>query len=108
MSKANGLGDNNHVNKFSMQSYAGLMMFMGVLFAFFSFLYLVLMFYKFKSVKTAINVVDAAAEFMVGNKRVILVPFVYFFVMVGIIYLWTMCMIAIVGLNEIKSDPTAL
>jgi hypothetical protein len=104
--KSENLGDNNHVNKFSMESFAGMMMFAGILLAFLALLYLVLVFYKFKHVKTAIHVIDAAAEFMVGNKRVVAVPFVYFLIMVAIVIGWFYCIIAIIGLNEIKADPT--
>lgn len=65
-----------------------MMMFAGVVFAILAFIFLILMFFNFKHIKTAIQVIDAAAEFMVGNKRVILIPITYFFLTIGTIMLW--------------------
>lgn len=105
--KSMDLGTNAHINKYSMESMASILLWIGILFAVLAFVYLVLMVGNFKHVKTAIQVIDAAAEFMVGNKRVVAVPFVYFFLTIGIFLGWVQCMIGIIGLNKITSDATA-
>jgi hypothetical protein len=97
-------GDNNHVNKYVMVSYAGFMMFGGIMLAIIGFAYLILMFFNFKHIKTAIGVIDAAAEFIIGNKRVILVPFTYFFLTIGSFLLWAYCLILIISINKIDSS----
>ena len=71
-----------------MDSFASIMLFIGVFLAALAFAYLILMVANFKHVKTAIQVLDAAAEFMVGNKRVVAVPFVYFFLTIGTLFGW--------------------
>lgn len=97
-------GDNNHQNKYVLDSYAGFMMFFGVMLAIFALAYLILMFFNFKHIKTAIGVVDAAAEFIIGNKRVILVPFTYFFLTIGSFLVWAYCMTLIISINKIVSS----
>lgn len=86
--KSEGIGNNNHVNKFSMESYAGYMMAGGITLACMAFIFLVLLFFNFKHMKTAINVIDAAAEFMIGNKRVIFIPFIYFILTISLWISW--------------------
>ena len=66
-----------------------------------AFIFLVLMFFYFKHIKTAIHMIDAAAEFMIGNKRVILVPFTYFFITVGGFFFYLYCLAQIISLNKI-------
>jgi hypothetical protein len=97
-----GMGNNNHVNLFEMMhSIEGIFMFMGVVLAILAFIFLVLMFFYFKHIKTAINMLDAAAEFMIGNKRVILAPFTYFFITVGGFFFYLYCLAQIISLNKI-------
>jgi len=40
-----GIGNNNHVNKYSMDSYAGIMMLMGFVLAFMALSFLIMMFF---------------------------------------------------------------
>jgi hypothetical protein len=98
-----GFGGNIHVNKYAMDSYAGFMMFAGVMFAILAFIFLVLIFFFFKHLKTAINVVDASAEFLVGNKRILLVPFVYFTMTIVSFLVWVDSMAMIISLNTVVS-----
>lgn len=78
-------------------------MFAGIVMGIFAFIFLVLLFFNFKHIKTAIQVLEAAAEFMIGNKRVILVPFTYFFLIIGTFLLWCQCMVMIISLNTTVS-----
>jgi hypothetical protein len=79
------------------------MMFGGIVMAVLAFIFLVLLMFNFKHIKTAIQVLEAAAEFMIGNKRVILVPFTYFFLIVGSFLLWCQCLVMIISLNKTVS-----
>lgn len=54
---------------------------------------------------TAIDVIDASADFIAGNKRVLLVPIVHMVLTLIVTILWLGSMICIYALNEIKPDP---
>ena len=58
--KSLDLGTNNHINKYSMDSFASIMLFIGVFLAALAFAYLILMVANFKHVKTAIQVLDGS------------------------------------------------
>ena len=79
-------------------------MFAAIFMGIFALMFLVLMFSQFKHIKTAINVIEASAEFMIGNKRVVFLPFIYFAVTIIGILLWAYCLAAIVSLNDVISD----
>lgn len=53
------------------------------------------------SLKVAINVIDASADFIMRAKRIVFVPIVYFFVAALITVLWAVCYANVVSLNEI-------
>jgi len=54
------------------------------------------------SLQAAIDVIDAAADFTVGNKRVIFVPIVYFVISFIFMLLWIGSMACVASLNDIK------
>lgn len=56
---------------------------------------------QFDSLKKAIDVIDAAADFLAGTKRVILVPCVYFMFSLIAIFCWAGSMACVLSLNEI-------
>jgi hypothetical protein len=60
----------------------------------------------FKSLKMAIDVIDAAADFLNKTKRVLLVPVLYFFVTLFIVLMWCGMMVCVVSLNEIVPSKT--
>jgi len=84
------------------------MMFFGIISACAAVMCLFLIFFYFKHMKTAINVIDASAEFMVGNKRVALIPIVYFIIKLLVMLLWVYCMTAIISLNVIVSTQNKI
>ena len=102
--KSTGMGGNNHVNANDMVNYGRYMFIAAIFLGVFSFMFLVLMFFQFKHIKTAINVIEASAEFMIGNKRVVFLPFIYFGLTISIWLIWAWCMAGIVSLNKITSD----
>lgn len=55
-----------------------------------------------KHLKLAIDVIDAAADFTAENKRVILVPILYFFLTAIVFAGWCVCMTMIISLNKIE------
>jgi len=52
-----------------------------------------------KSVKLAINVVDASADFIMSTKRILFVPLVYFFLMLFVTIIWFCGYMCIMSLN---------
>ena len=99
--KEDNFGGNNHVNKYTMESFSSICMGVGFAFAGCAIVYLGCMIYKYKHIKTAINVIDASAEFIIANPRVVIIPFVYFMVIIFIFLGWVYCMAAIISLNDI-------
>jgi hypothetical protein len=63
----------------------------------------------FRSLKIAIDVIDASADFLAKTKRVILVPVLYFFVIMLLIIGWLPAMMCIISMSfdneNIVPDP---
>jgi len=59
------------------------------------------MFCYWESLKQAIDVIDASADFLAGTKRVILVPGLFFLLSLIAISAWAGSMACVVSLNEI-------
>jgi hypothetical protein len=57
-----------------------------------------------ESLKLAIDVVDAAADFVMCTKRILLVPFLYFLLSLVIIIVWFIGYVNVLGLNDVKGD----
>lgn len=55
----------------------------------------------YKSLKLAIDVIDASADFLYKTKRIILVPILYFFVTVIVIFVWIGMFISVLSMNKI-------
>ena len=60
----------------------------------------------FNQLKIAIDVVDAAADFIRKTKRIVLVPVVYFFLQLAIILVWFFAIICIMSLGDITVDQS--
>jgi len=56
---------------------------------------------KFKELKTAIDLVDASADFLAKTKRVIGVPFVFFFLSIISVLVWSGSFAAVISMNHI-------
>jgi Na+-transporting methylmalonyl-CoA/oxaloacetate decarboxylase gamma subunit len=52
--------------------------------------------------KTAIDVVDASADFLAKTKRVIGVPFVFFFLSIISVLVWSGSFAAVISMNHIE------
>jgi hypothetical protein len=60
---------------------------------------------KFSELKTAIDVVDASADFLAKTKRVIGVPFVFFFLSIISVLVWSGSFAAVISMNHIEVNP---
>lgn len=58
----------------------------------------------FRSLKLAIDVIDASADFLAATKRVILVPILYFFVILLVIFMWIASFICVISMNKINAS----
>ena len=58
----------------------------------------------YSSLKLAIDVIDAAADFLATTKRIILVPILYFFLTLIMILVWVGAIAQVASMNEIKVD----
>lgn len=59
----------------------------------------------YDQLKTAIDVLDASADFLAGTKRIFLVPIIYFFVQIIFVGLFMMALMSILATGEISPDP---
>jgi len=58
----------------------------------------------YKSLKGAIDCIDASADFLMATKRIIFVPIVFFILMVIVVLLWIGNMALVISLNKIEPD----
>lgn len=68
-------------------------------------IYFMLLCCFFKSLKIAIDVIDAAADFLAATKRVIVVPVVYFFINGIILLLWVPAIVCIMSMSFESVQP---
>ena len=62
----------------------------------------------FRSLKLAIDTIDAAADFLAKTKRIILVPVLYFFLTVIVVVVWLAAFMNVYCLGEIKPDTAVM
>jgi hypothetical protein len=58
----------------------------------------------YKSLKVAIDVIDASADFIAGTKRILFVPLFHFILTIIAVLIWIGAMACVVSLNDIKAD----
>lgn len=58
-----------------------------------------------KDLQRAIDVIDASADFIAQNKRVIFVPNLHFFITLIVTIIWYGAFLCVISLNEISADP---
>jgi choline transporter-like protein 2/4/5 len=81
---------------------------MGVVFSILAFCFAIAVYCGFNSLRIAINVIDASADFLAKTKRIIAVPIGYFFVTVIFIAVWLGCMICINSIGTITADTSLI
>lgn len=75
-----------------------------VLFGLLSCLFLTCIICGFRSLKLAIDVIDAAADFLADTKRILLVPVLYFFLTIIVFFVWLAAYLNVASMNRIKAD----
>lgn len=76
----------------------------GVSFAVLSLVFVCMIYCGYDQLKTAIDVLDASADFLAGTKRIFLVPIFYFFVQLLFIFLFLGSLISILCTGDITPD----
>jgi len=60
----------------------------------------------YKSLKLAIDVIDASADFLNKTKRVVLVPVLYFFLSLLFVAVWFGALICVLSVNDVTPSET--
>lgn len=76
----------------------------GIGFAIFACIFLLALYCGFSSLKLAIDVIDASADFLAKTKRMIAVPVFYFVLTIIIFSIWIFCMLAINSIGTIEAS----
>jgi len=58
----------------------------------------------FKSLKLAIDVIDASADFLATTKRILFVPILYFFLTLIVALVWVSAFACVASMNKISAD----
>jgi hypothetical protein len=56
--------------------------------------------------KTAIDVIDASADFLAKTKRIIAVPFAFFFLQIIAVSIWVPSMAYVVSMNNVTPNES--
>jgi len=75
-------------------------------FAILACLFLCCLILGYKSLKLAIDVIDASADFLYKTKRIILVPIFYFLVTMLVIFLWLGSFMCVISMNKMEASQT--
>jgi hypothetical protein len=62
----------------------------------------------FSSLKTAIDVIDASADFLAKTKRIVFVPILYFFVSMIVVALWLGATLSVFAMADIEAERNSL
>lgn len=81
-------------------------LFGGIVATIVSLLYFCIVFRNYKHIKTAIQVIDAAADFMIDHKRVMIIPFFYFIVNLLFIFMCVYNVGLIMSMNVISVEQS--
>jgi hypothetical protein len=57
-----------------------------------------------KSIKLAIDIVDASADFIMVTKRILIIPFLYFLLSIFVVFTWFPGYILVTSLNHIEAS----
>jgi len=87
----------------SRQSY---LLWGGIALGIVSFLFACAICCGFSSLKMAIDVIDASADFLFLTKRIIIVPIIYFFLTLIFVFVWMGMMLCVISMNKIEPSKT--
>lgn len=75
-----------------------------IVFGLVSFLFFLAVCCYKKDLQRAIDVIDAAADYIARNKKVLLVPMVHFFITLVVTIIWFGAYLMVASLNEVTVD----
>ena len=75
-------------------------------FAIIATLFLCCLICGWRSLKLAIDVIDASADFLYKTKRIILVPILYFLITLLVIFLWLGSFMCVLSMNKVTPSQT--
>lgn len=58
----------------------------------------------YSSIKQAIDVIDASADFVMCTKRILLVPFIYFLMSMLVVIAWFVGYLMVMSINPISAS----
>lgn len=58
----------------------------------------------YKSLKMAIDVIDASADFLAATTRILLVPGIFFLLQIIVVVIWIGAVMCVVSMNKISAD----
>jgi len=76
----------------------------AICFAIIGLIYFCIIFRNFKHIKTAIQVIDAAADFVIEHRRLIIVPLFYFIVNIALAITCLYNIALVTSLNDIGTS----
>jgi hypothetical protein len=80
------------------------LLFTGIGASIFAVLFLVMICCGYSQLKTAIDVIDAAADFLAKTKRIILVPICYFFVTMIVLSIWLGAVMCVMSMGTVSAE----
>jgi len=80
-------------------------MFGTVIFGILALLMIYCIMLSYRALKLAIDVIDAAADFMYRTKRLILVPIFFAILTCGVAACWLGALMCVVSLNDVTANP---
>jgi hypothetical protein len=76
----------------------------GIFASIFGVLFLLMIYCGYSQLKTAIDVIDAAADFLARTKRILLVPICYFFATMIVFAVWIGAITCILSMGTVTAD----
>ena len=70
----------------------------------FGLLFACMIYCGYNQLKTAIDVIDAAADFLAKTKRILAVPVLYFIITMFVIATWMGAMMSLWSMGDIKAE----
>lgn len=77
-----------------------------IIFGILAFFFACSVFCGWRSLKLAIDVIDASADFLFKTKRVVVVPIIYFVVTLIVVFVWLGMFFCVISMNTITPLST--
>lgn len=79
---------------------------LAIIFFLAGIVYMIVVCCGFRELKIAVAIIDATADFIHDTKRVILVPFLFFFIMIFVTIFWMLCYLSMNSVGKITPSPS--